>query len=78
MAQINIDSQAQQKLPKGMVIPEQEEPKRISQQTRNYSGEILEALSKIDGLVVTCVHMEVVEDEGSNPVVSLVLTVDEE
>lgn len=63
-------------LPKGMVIPV-EEKRIVSQKVRNYSGEILAAISAIDGLDISCVHMEVVEDLGSDPVVTIVLEVRE-
>ena len=63
-------------LPKGMEIPE-EDRRVLSQQSRNYSGEILNALDAVEGLRITVEEMEVSESRGQIPVIRLVLLVGE-
>lgn len=65
-------------LPKGMAVAPTEfsETKNVlSQDTVNYSGLLLSALQNVEGLDVEKLHMEVVEEYGEEPVVTLVLRV---
>lgn len=64
-------------LPKGMKLPD-ESLSVLSQHSRNYSGEILQALQTIEGLTITVEQLDVTESIDQYPLVRLVLVVKED
>jgi len=68
------DPMAPENLPKGMVI-KPPEVKSLSQDERNYSGEILKALKSISGIEVEVVKLEVIEEKGEDPLVTVIMEV---
>lgn len=69
------DPMAPENLPKGMKIEAPAEKKRLSQIDENYSGAVLKALASIEGLEVEVMKMDVVEEKGEDPMMTLVMEV---
>lgn len=72
------DPMAPENLPKGMKIEapaEKKKKKKLSQIDENYSGAVLKALASIEGLEVEVMKMDVVEEKGEDPMMTLVMEV---